>query len=74
MTEQEITLKDGDHLTIKTSTGEITIFHGSQYRTLTCYAKNFEVLAFYDVGATKKTRKPFMEGSPRLVSLKPKEE
>lgn len=73
-TQHEITIGMNDRITINTPSGEITIFHGSHYRTMTCFAKNLEIAAFYDKGATKKTRKPFMEGSPRLVILNPKKE
>ena len=74
MTNHEITMKKGDRLTIKTPTGEITIFHGEHYRCITSYAKNMRIDAFYNVGAKKQTSKPFMEGAPRLVSLTPQEE
>ena len=74
MANYEINLKAGDRLVVKTPTGEITIFHGEYYRCITSYAKDMRVDAFYTEGAKKQTSKPFMEGSPRLVSLTPKED
>lgn len=74
MANHEITMKPGDRLVVNTPTGEITIFHGVHYRCITSYATNMRVDAFYTEGAKKQTRKPFMEGAPRLVSLTPKED
>ena len=69
---KEIEIEVGQHLTVKTPHGMITLFIGNNHRSITSYVDDVELLGFYTTKTTKKTHETrFMKGRAKMVQLKP---
>jgi hypothetical protein len=73
MKEHEIEIGNGEHLTITTPQGRITLFIGEHHRSITSYVDDVELLGFYTKKTTKKTHKS-SQINQKMVQLKAVEE
>ena len=69
MKEHEIEIGNGEHLTVKTPQGIITMFIGEHHRSITSFVDDVELLGFYTKKTTKKTHKS-SQVEAKMVQLK----
>ena len=70
MKEHEIEIGEGEHLTVQTPHGMITVFIGEHHRTITSFVNDVELLGFFTKKTTKRTHKSSQLYYGSMVELK----